>query len=195
MVPTASRRWHERMADRLPAETGFICRQSLARALQGWWQHGSLRGRDISPQCSSRGAGLAVCGCTQTMWKRRACQVKTLMLIACWSCHHQRASILACLWQPLGLHRCHGRAQHARHAADCALQHCWARGRTLQAGKAPCALLVRHMYEHKILQLAVVRVFALACAKEEEQGQRCTAACTGMGTKLPRVPFLLAFFL
>ena len=98
MVPTASRRWHERMAYRLPGETGFICRQSLARALQGWWQHGSLHGRDISPQCLSRGAGLAVCGCTQMMWKRQACQVETLMLIACWSCHHQRAS----MWHACG---------------------------------------------------------------------------------------------
>lgn len=134
MVPTASRRWHERMAYRLTAKPGFICRQSLARALQGWWQQGSLRGRDTSQQCSSRGAGLAVCGCTQMMWKRQACQVETPMLIAHGLVITQSASQHGpCLWQPLGLHRCHGRAQHAWHAAD-------APSSTVGLEGAPCKL-------------------------------------------------------
>ena len=78
----------------------------------------------------------------------------------------------ACRPQPLILHRCHGRASHSRTIR--------LEGRILQAEEAACAALAAHRYERKLLQLALVTVLSLACARQEEHGQRCTAACTGI---------------
>ena len=64
-------------------------------------------------------------------------------------CHHTSGEPVSAIpWQPLGLHRCHVSAEHARHAADMASRTIGLEGRALQTDKAPHAAHAGHAYCH-----------------------------------------------